>query len=749
MRMEPALPFRSSWVLLLFALLTPCLADNSRESAHDFYQSPGTLRMARRLAEVTKKMDPGKGPFLSIERAALFRQALLQKPALEKWLDLMPRYATELLNAGQTDEAFRTFAKLEKTAQQNAVSWLADNRPRLGTYQALVQLRRGEQENCITMHNEDSCIFPIQGGGIHRKPQGSRNAVEALKVLLRDFPEDLQARWLLTIATMTLGEYPDKVPPEWLIPPSVFKSEHELSRFRNVAPGLGLDSNGLSGGAILEDFDNDGFLDVMFSSIGFQDPLQFFHNNGDGTFTDKSDSAGLRGETGGLNLLQADYNNDGYIDVLVLRGAWFGSEGHHPNSLLRNNGNGTFDDVTDESGMLSFHPTQTAVWLDFNGDGWLDLFIGNESTPGDENPCELFRSNRNGTFTDVAVEAGLAVKAFVKGVTAGDFDNDGRPDLYLSVRDAGNFLFHNDGPRQGSTSGQGAWSFTDVTAKAGVREPIHSFPTWFFDYDNDGWLDLFVAGYKIRNVGDVAADYLGLPHSGERARLYRNHRDGTFEDVSRETGTFRLLHAMGSNFGDLDNDGWLDMYLGTGDPDLATLIPNVALRNNQGRRFQDVTTSTGLGHLQKGHGVAFGDIDNDGDQDILEDMGGAYAGDLAHNVLFKNPGNRHHWVTLKLEGVESPRCAIGARIQITLETAEGTRDVYRTVGSGGSFGASPLRAEIGLGDAKRISKVQIRWPAGGGIQQVNGLALDGFYQIREGEPAARPWGVKSFKLPGD
>src|ERR1051325_768311 len=213
-------------------------------------------------------------------------------------------------------------------------------------------------------------------------------------------PDDLSARWLLNIAYMTLGEYPDKVPPKWLIPPKTFASDYDIKRFHDVPGPLGLDVTRLSSGCIVDDFDNDGFLDVMISSFGLRDQLQFFHNNGDGTFSDRTLAAGLQGEVGVLNLIQTDYNNDGFLDVFILRGAWFGEEGRHPNSLLRNNGNGTFEDVTEEAGLLSFHPTQTAVWFDYNGDGWLDLFVGNESNGGPVHRCELFRNNGNGTFTE-------------------------------------------------------------------------------------------------------------------------------------------------------------------------------------------------------------------------------------------------------------------------------------------------------------------------------------------------------------
>ena len=279
-----------------------------------------------------------------------------------------------------------------------------------------------------------------------------------------------------------------------------------------------------------------------------------------------------------------------------------------------------------------------------------------------------------------------------------------------------------------------------------MTEPQYSFPCWFFDYDNDGWEDIFVAGYHIKDVGDICADYLGLPNGGEKARLFHNRHDGTFQDVTQEAGLYHLLHGMGANYGDLDNDGYLDFYLGTGDPDLSTLVPNRMFRNDQGQRFQDVTTAGGFGHLQKGHGVAFGDLDNDGDQDVFENMGGAVSGDVYHNLLFENPGHGNHWVTLRLDGVKSNRAAIGARIRVEVVTANGVRSIYKTVSTGGSFGASPLRQEIGLGDAKSIQAIEITWPADGRKQRLKDLEMDHFYRVREGDAAAVRWDLKTFRL---
>jgi hypothetical protein len=280
-----------------------------------------------------------------------------------------------------------------------------------------------------------------------------------------------------------------------------------------------------------------------------------------------------------------------------------------------------------------------------------------------------------------------------------------------------------------------------------VEDPVDSFPTWFFDYDNDGWDDLFVAGYRIRNVGDVAADYLGLPGRGTRARLYRNRGDGTFADVTGAAKLDRVLHAMGSGFGDLDNDGWLDFYLGTGDPDLLTLIPNRMFRNAGGTHFQDVTTSGGFGHLQKGHGVSFADLDNDGDQDVHEDLGGAVTGDVYPNVLFENPGLGNRWLKLRLEGVKANRSAIGARVRVRFVEGGAERTVHRIVGPGGSFAGSPLRLEIGLGRAERITAVEIDWPGSGTRQSVAGLVPDRMYRVREGDAVVREVGLKPFRFP--
>jgi hypothetical protein len=531
-----------------------------------------------------------------------------------------------------------------------------------------------------------------------------------------------------------------------VIPPRVFASEYDIKRFPDVARGVGLDLNTLAGSVVMDDFDNDEILDLMISSMGLRDQLRFFRNNGDGTFKERTAEAGLSGEVGGLNMVQADYNNDGHIDVLVLRGAWYEKQGHHPNSLLRNNGNGTFDDVTQDSGLLSFHPTQTATWFDFNNDGWIDLFIGNETVPGDTNRCELFRNNGDGTFTECAARFGIDALGLIKSVHSGDYNNDGWPDLYVSCRGQPNYLYRNEGPQSADRSPKGSWRFTNVAPALEVSSPVFSFPSWFFDYDNDGWLDFFSSSYGVNNVAVIAADYLGLSHGAERPRLYRNNGDGTFRDVTKDAGLHRMLLAMAGNFGDLDNDGFLDVYLGTGAPDLTMLTPNRLMRNDGGKGYQDVTTSANVGNIQKGHGIAFGDLDHDGDQDIYTVIGGAYEGDTYFNALYENPGHGNDWLKLKLVGVKSNRAAIGARIKVVVETPAGKRTIHKTVNSGATFGASPLRQEIGLGKANRIDQVEIWWPTSGLRQTLTHLEKNRAYTIREGDNTAKEVPLEAFKL---
>ena len=619
--------------------------------------------------------------------------------------------AQDHLRFGDVGEAVRL---LEDALDQPNPDDADDSKVRGQVLEALAvaYLKMGELNNCLSPTGGLICTLPLDRTVVQTDTLGSRTAVEYLVQLLTLDPDNLKARWLLNIAHMTLGTYPEQVPDAHLIPPEALGSDYEIGKFQNVASSVGLYTLDLAGGSIIEDFDGDGLLDIITSTWDQCRSLRYFHNDGNGLFSDYTSRAGLDGQLGGLNLMQTDYDNDGRMDVTVLRGAWMQEGGQMRNSLLRNNEDGTFTDVTHQAGLaLPAYPSHSAAWADYDNDGDLDLYSCNESIPGPDEadgyrfPSQLFRNNGDGTFTDVAVQAGVTNLRYCKGSGWGDYDNDGYPDLYVSNYVGDNRLYRNNADG----------SFTDVAPLLGVEEPYRSFATWFWDYDNDGWLDLFVAGYG-NDIGAVAADYLGLPNRGARPRLYRNDGAGGFIDVTQEAGLARVHMAMGANFGDLDNDGYPDFYLGTGYPSFEAVSPNIMYRNNGGGSFVDVTFSGGFGHLQKGHGIAFGDLDRDGDQDVFAQIGGAYPGDAASNALYENPGHGNRWVSVRLVGVESNRAAIGARIRVELATSEGVRKVYAHVGSGGSFGASSLEQEIGLGQAQRIVSLEVYWPTSRTVQ---------------------------------
>lgn len=546
--------------------------------------------------------------------------------------------------------------------------------------------------------------------------------------ILDAYPNDLKSRWLLNIAYMNMGQYPNDVPLDKRIPEKFFKSKTTRT-FKDIAIPLGLDVQGISGSVCMEDFTGDGNLDLFMTSYGLSDPVHFFVNNGDGTFSEKTKEANLQGIVSGLNTVHADYDNDGDRDVLVLRGAWL-EGGTHPNSLLRNNGDATFTDVTTDAGLLSFHPTQTAAWADFNGDGWLDVYIANESFAGkNRHPNELYKNNGDGTFTNVSAQLGVDYIGYYKGSTWGDINNDRYPDLYISNMSGNNVMLLNDGGQR----------FTDIALSAWLVRPEYSFPTWFFDYDHDGLEDLVVAGYSIDlnqdAAGDLLREYRGELPTDDCFRLYKNKGDVTFEDVTKEVGLLKTTFAMGCGFGDLDNDGWLDFYLGTGKPDLRALVPNRMFKNIEGRRFEEVTMS-GFAHIQKGHGLAFGDIDNDGDQDIYEVMGGAYEGDISSNILFENPGNNNnHWIVIELEGTTCNRDAIGSKIAVFIKNKNGEELIkYASVNTGGSFGSASLQQEIGLGQAVGIEKIEVYWAQPGPAKTIyENVPMDRFVKIKEGE----------------
>jgi len=692
-------------------------------------QAPSTRRMAERLrlraSEYREQVGPR--PFFSADapwRSPAYRARLEAAQDLRGRIDVGWELAQLLLQAGRSEEALAELDRLAGLAPSLEAGPARRMLDLIRPWRATAWLRLAEQRNCVADHSAESCLMPLRGRGVHRDAAPAAAAIRVLDEALAANPGDLAARWLLNLAHMAVGDWPEAVPEPQRIGAAAFASEADVGRFENGAADLGVDVMGLAGGAVLEDLDGDGRLDLATSSWGVEDPLRVLLNRG-GRFEDVTAESGLEGVVGGVNLSHADYDGDGDADLLVLRGGWLGPAGRFPPSLLRNDGHARFEDVTEEAGLLVEHPGQTAAWADYDGDGRLDLFLGHEWSGDEPHPSALFHNLGDGRFADVAAASGLAELGWVKGAAFGDYDDDGRPDLYVSRLGQPNLLFHNEGP---AATG---WRFREVGRAAGVQEPRFSFATWFFDYDNDGRLDLFAAGWDGSGLAEVAAARLGRPHGGETPRLYRNRGDGRFEDVTRAVGLDRVLLVMGANFGDIDGDGWEDVYLGTGGPDLWTLMPNRMFLNGGGTRFLDVTTSGGFGHLQKGHAIAFGDVDGDGDQDVYAVMGGWFSGDGFRNALFVNPGHPNHWLTLRLEGVRSNRRGVGVRIDLRLRTPRGERRIHRSAGTGGSFGSSSLQQEIGLGDALAIEELRLTWPASGQVQSFRDVGLDRVLRVRE------------------
>ena len=574
-------------------------------------------------------------------------------------------------------------------------------------------LRRGGTENCLECIGPSSCLFPLAPEAVHRNPEGSRAAVRWFTAYLKEQPSDLRVIWLLNIASMTLGEYPDKVPRNARIPVAPFQSKLDAGRFTNVAAKAGLGARGpnLAGGSIFDDFNGDGLPDLFTTSLDADLGASLFVNRGDGTFEDRSASAGLSDQVYALNVARADFDNDGHPDVVLLRGGW---EAPMPLSLLRNRGDGTFEDVTKAAGLGQPITTESAAWGDYDNDGLVDLFVCGEFVrPGEDpktakgdpqNHCRLYRNQGDGTFRDVAAQAGVTNDRCAKGVAWGDYDGDGRLDLFVSNMGQECRLYHNEGDG----------TFRDVAPKLGVTGGLMSFACWFWDFDNDGLLDLYVNDYRT-STAEAIASAMGVKVEGmSRPRLYRNLGPAGFRDVSQEVGLDRAMAPMGANFGDIDNDGYLDIYLGTGHMSYSGLEPNLMFKNVEGRRFEDITTSSGTGHLQKGHGVSFADYDGDGDLDLFVELGGGIPGDQGYNALFRNPGHGRHWLKVKLVGTKTNRSALVEKIRVTLHNPN--RSIHRTIGNNGSFGGNSLVETIGLLDAKTVAELTVTWPTSGTTQ---------------------------------
>jgi tetratricopeptide (TPR) repeat protein len=544
-----------------------------------------------------------------------------------------------------------------------------------------------------------------------------KQAIDLAKV---DF---LEAKWNLRMATLHAGESVDDIEEKYriTIKPG-FPPAFPIPRFKDVAKKAGVDELSKARGSAWRDMNGDGWLDLL--AAGESATHALWLNNRDGTFKKISKQAGIANPEGGWATLWIDYDNDGDGDMLITRDAW---QGAAINYLYQNNGDGTFTDVAVDAGIEGVGDTFCAAYGDYDNDGWVDLYVGNGLSRGGA-PNNLYRNNGDGTFTDCAVLAGVddGIQPTI-GVVWGDYDNNGLLDLYVSNYGTANSLYRNLGNGR----------FENVALEAGVLRPTKGFVTFFFDYNNDTWLDLFVACWS-----DQMADVIRSMSSGEPTRtwnrpvLYRNNHDGTFTDVTKEAGMARSYGTMSANYGDINSDGFAEIYLGNGGPPMDRFDADRLFMNNGDGTFSDITEAAGTGNIAKGHGTTFADYDKDGDLDIYSPQGGAGGnpGDAQINSLYQNPGNGNHWMTVHAFGGKGRipdgkvnRDGIGTR----MTAKAGGRTVHGVVSGGQAFGVTnPLPLWFGLADQTVVDTLRIDWP-NGTTRQYFGLAADREYEVYE------------------
>jgi len=552
---------------------------------------------------------------------------------------------------------------------------------------------------------------------------------EAIEVYreTRDLDPSDKPLWGIYQCSLGLGGTPRDLPAKYRFPLRPEASRKDLPpppKFRDIAGELGIDKFAGAGPAGWADYDGDGRYDLV--ACGMDTFCSLFHNEGS-KFRNVTLEAGFGKLESGFGAAWGDYDGDGRPDLYVARNGWGGPL---PDALMHNKGDGTFEEVSKKAGIdepgSGFHVT----WFDYNRDGWLDIYVSNGVTL-DPNINHLYRNNGDGTFTNATREAGLEEeqRAGTIGVAVGDYDQDGWPDLFVHGRMRPNRLFHN----------LGNGKFQDVARQAGEtgNGRQNGYIALFQDMDSDGDLDIVTASLALWDhvIAGYRSDYTPVPDD-DLVKLFRNEGGGRFTDISMEAGFLYPIGIMAGNTADLDNDGYSDLYFGTGNPDLRRQEPNVLYQNTGKGTFVDRSRSAGVWAQGKGHGVTFVDWNGDGLLEIYAEKGGFYHGDLYHSSFFLNEtpkGNHYLFVDLSQDGPN--KLAVGAGV--TLQA--GPLRIYKEVTSGRGFGSSdPPTLHFGLGKNPRIELLRVRWPDGSSADYPP-PPVDGRIRIRKGESSWTPF----------
>jgi hypothetical protein len=529
-----------------------------------------------------------------------------------------------------------------------------------------------------------------------RKEQYADGIPYALQAC-RDVPTDIRYPWMLRALTMMAGRPEESIPAEFRIkmPPAT----PSPFRFEDVTLASEIGRLALGRGAAWGDFDNDGRDDVLVGAE--RAPFQLLRNLGNGKFQDVAAKMGLIDPVGlGCYAAQfADYDNDGYQDIFLSSNGWGGGGRLF---LFHNDGGKRFTDVTQQAGLGGPVNAFGSSWADYDNDGRIDLAVATGIIdPASGDRLRLFHNEGNGQFREVGLDAGLTHKARWITVCWGDYDGDGRQDLLANSYDAGPFLFRN----------LGNGKFEDVTERAGIRSSRHAYTAEFLDYDNDGHLDLFVSTYPDAGLEVMIANKISgaAVTLNQEQLVLHNNGDRTFTNITERAGITGWYGAMSSQVADMDNDGFEEIVLGTGNPELDWTEPKPLFRNDGSGRFVDIATSSGLVHFGMLHGTAFSDYDDSGNLSLFGSFGGFYWGTRETSRLYRNLGSGNNALEIRLVGTRSNRDAIGARVCATA----GSRKIYKWVDGGNGFGSLNSRTvHIGLGTNSKVDALEVDWPSG-------------------------------------